>query len=234
MPRRARIIIAGIPVHLIQRGNNRQPCFFDEQDRNNYMKWLAECAEESSCAIHAYVLMTNHVHLFLTPEKENSVAKLMKRLGQRYTQYINRKYQRSGTLWEGRFRSCIVQDEKYALICQRYIELNPVRAQIVPHPVEYPWSSYPAKAEGHFDNMIVPHDSYLKLGSSAEIRQKIYGKLFENQLNNEITDKVRHATNGNFALGDEKFTKEIEKVLGRRVSPGKAGRPRKNDTLINR
>ncbi len=234
MPRRARIIIAGVPVHLIQRGNNRQTCFFDEQDCKNYLKWLAEYSQESECAIHAYVLMTNHVHLLLTPEKESSAAKLMKRLGQRYTQYINRIYQRSGTLWEGRFRSCIVQDEKYALVCQRYIELNPVRAQMVSHPGDYLWSSYRTKTEDQNNQVVIPHESYLTLGSSVENRQKNYRMLLERHLDFEITNKVRHATNGNYALGDEKFTKEIEKVLGRRVTPGKAGRPRKNDTLINR
>ena len=142
MPRRARISMPGIPWHIIQRGNNRSACFYAEEDYRLYLDHLKEQADKYGCAVHAYVLMTNHVHLLLTPEKENSAALLMKNLGQRYVQYINRTYRRSGTLWEGRFRSCLTQTEDYVLACYRYIELNPVRANMVNHPRAYPWSSY--------------------------------------------------------------------------------------------
>ena len=123
MPRRARLAIAGIPWHIIQRGNNRTACFFSDDDYRYYLDRLSDLAEKYSCAVHAYVLMTNHVHLLLTPEKTDSASLLMKHLGQRYVQYINKTYRRSGTLWEGRFRSCLTQEDNYVLSCYRYIEL---------------------------------------------------------------------------------------------------------------
>ncbi len=151
----------------------------------------------------------------------------MKRLGQRYVQYINRTYQRSGTLWEGRFRSCIAQQENYLLICQRYIELNPVRAGIVNHPGKYRWSSYRANAQGEKDALLSQHSFYVSLGQTREERQEAYRELFRYELDPEEIDEIRHATNGNYALGSERFKEEISQVLGRRVTPGKSGRPNK-------
>ncbi len=139
MPRRARLSVPGIPWHIIQRGNNRSACFYSDEDYQFYLELLKDLSEKFSCDIHAYVLMTNHVHLLLTPGKKDSAALLMKNLGQRYVQYINHTYRRSGTLWEGRFRSCLTQSEDYVLACYRYIELNPVRADMVAHPRDYPW-----------------------------------------------------------------------------------------------
>ena len=147
MPGRPRIVLPGTPLHLIQRGNNRQACFYTEEDYLLYLDWLKEFAEKCECSVHAYVLMTNHVHLSITPYNKDSAGVMMKRLGQRYLQYINRTYRRSGTLWEGRFRSCFTQEENYILACYRYIELNPVRASIVEHPAEYRWSSFRANAQ---------------------------------------------------------------------------------------
>ncbi len=161
MPTRARIIIAGVPVHLIQRGNNRQACFFFDEDYQCYLEWLDNYAHDSGCAVHAYALMTNHVHILMTPLKITGAAELMKHLGQRYAQYINRTYKRSGTLWEGRFRSCVAQQENYLLLCQRYIELNPVRAGIVGHPGEYRWSSYRANAHGEAVDLLNHHSLYM-------------------------------------------------------------------------
>lgn len=137
MPRRARLLLPNVPLHVIQRGNNRQACFFADDDYRRYLDWLEEYAGKCGCRVHAYVLMTNHVHLLLSADSAGGVGALMKALGQRYVQYINRTYRRSGTLWEGRFRSCLTQDETYLLACQRYIELNPVRAAMVAHPAEY-------------------------------------------------------------------------------------------------
>jgi len=151
MPRRARIALPNVPVHLIQRGNNRQPCFFADEDYRRYLDWLTEYAGKTGCRIHSYVLMTNHVHLLISADRADAGGALMKLLGQRYVQYVNRVYRRSGTLWEGRFRSCLVQAEDYLLGCQRYIELNPVRANMVAHPAEYRWSSYRANAQGEAD-----------------------------------------------------------------------------------
>lgn len=131
MPRRARLTLPNVPMHVIQRGNNRQACFFADEDYRFYLEWLKEYAAKSKCRIHAYVLMTNHVHLLVSSDSGNGIGALMKALGQRYVQYVNRTYGRSGSLWEGRFRSCLTQEESYLLSCQRYIELNPVRAGVV-------------------------------------------------------------------------------------------------------
>ncbi len=171
--------------------------------------------------------MTNHVHIFLTPAGKSSVGNLMKRLGQRYVQYVNRTYKRSGTLWEGRFRSCIAQEENYLLVCQRYIEMNPVRAGIVDHLGDYPRSSYSANAYGESNDLLTLHHLYSSLGQTSEERQTTYQALFNHELGAEVIDKIRKATNGNFSLGTNRFQSEITEALGRRVTPGKAGRPLK-------
>lgn len=227
MPRRARLVVPGIPWHIIQRGNNRSACFYADEDYHRYLDTLKEQAKKYDCLIHAYCLMTNHVHLLLTPMHEESAALLMKHLGQRYVQYINRTYKRSGTLWEGRFRSCLAQSEEYVMACYRYIELNPVRAQMVEHPAEYPWSSYCANGEGKCNDMLTPHDEYLRLGRTVTSRIKNYRGLFSAHLEPEILDDIRQSTNGNYVLGSTRFKEEIANMLKRRVSPRRAGRPRK-------
>jgi putative transposase len=171
--------------------------------------------------------MTNHVHLLLTPQRTDSAALLMKNLGQRYVQYINHTYQRSGTLWEGRFRSCLAQTEDYVLACYRYIELNPVRAGMVMRPQDYRWSSYHANALGKGSRFIVPHEQYLSLGRDNAARQESYRALFKAHLDEEVVGQIRSATNGNYALGSDRFQQEIEAMLGRRASRGQSGRPRK-------
>ena len=226
MPRRARISIPGIPWHIIQRGNNRSACFYADEDYQFYLHHLQEQSEKHECKIHAYVLMTNHVHLLLTPEKENSAARLMKNLGQRYVQYVNRTYRRSGTLWEGRFRSCLAQSEEYVLACYRYIELNPVRADMVKHPRDYSWSSYRFNAEGKKSDLLTPHEEYLRLGRVELDRRKTYRELFKAHIALDIDDQIRSATNGNYALGNQRFQDQIAKMVGRRVTKGKAGRPK--------
>jgi putative transposase len=227
MPRRARLALPNVPLHLIQRGNNRQACFFSDEDCRFYLEWLNEYARKTGCRIHAYVLMSNHVHLLLSAERAAAVGMLMKALGQRYVQYVNRTYRRSGTLWEGRFRSCLTQDEAYLLACQRYIELNPVRAEMVTHPAEYRWSSYRANAQGEPDALLSVHPLYAALGIDAVSRQAAYRELFRFELEPGLVDEIRRATNGNFALGNSRFTDEIAAALGRRVTPGQSGRPRK-------
>jgi putative transposase len=227
MPRRPRIALPGVPLHLIQRGNNRQACFFADEDYRVYLNWLQQYARQCDCAVHAYVLMTNHVHLLLTPRTADGAGALMKRLGQRYVQYINRSYRRSGTLWEGRFRSCLVEDETYLLGCYRYIELNPVRASMVDHPAEYPWSSYRANAQGEPCTLLSPHGLYMTLGADDASRHAAYRALFQYQPDEGLANEIRTATNGNYALGSERFQKQVAAMLGRRVTPGKSGRPRK-------
>jgi putative transposase len=170
MPRRARLAVAGIPWHIIQRGNNRTACFCCAEDYRRYLQGLAGQAMKSGCRIHAYCLMTSHVHLRATPERQDSAGMMMKHLGQRFVQYINRTYRRTGTLWEGRFRSCLAQSEHYVLACCRYIELNPVRAGMVDHPADYPWSSYRFNGQGAANALLSQHPLYRAPGRSNEER----------------------------------------------------------------
>jgi putative transposase len=214
-------------MHLIQRGNNRQVCFIADEDYRFYLEWLEEYADKTGCRVHAYVLMTNHAHLLVSSSDADGVGAMMKALGQRYAQYVNRTYRRSGTLWEGRFRSCLTQEEHYLLACMRYIELNPVRAGMVEHPGEYRWSSYRANAQGEKDALVQPHELYLRLGADMVTRQAAYRELFRYELEPGLVDEIRKASNGNYALGDTRFAEQIAQALGRRVQPGKAGRPRK-------
>lgn len=225
MPRRPRLIIPGIPLHIIQRGNNRQNCFYSEKDYRCYLEWLKEYSREEGCQVHAYVLMTNHVHLLASSSEASGIGNMMKRLGQRYVQYFNRTSGRSGTLWEGRFRSCLVQGDAYLLQCQRYIELNPVRAGIVKHPVDYPWSSYGTNAQGELNDLIHPHSLYQKLGDTPTERFASYRALFDSRLEQGVIEQIRSATNGNYALGNDRFAEDVEKLLGRRATRGIPGRP---------
>jgi putative transposase len=217
MPRRARLKIAGLPLHIIQRGNNRTPCFYADEDYGLYLHHLGQLALKFECAVHAYVLMTNHAHLLLTSGKEDGPSLLMKHLGQRYVQYVNKTYRRSGTLWEGRFRSSLVQRDGYALKCQRYIELNPVRAGMVKHPGDYVWSSYRANAGLKTSALVVPHEEYLGLGETPELRASAYRRSFRFEMDPADLREIRSATNGGFALGNDRFKKEIAAMLGRRV-----------------
>jgi putative transposase len=162
---------------------------------------LRECAFDCGCAVHAYVLMTNHVHLLLSPSDGDSVSMMMKRLSCRYVLYFNRRHDRTGTLWEGRFHSSLVQDERYLMICHRYIELNPVRARIVDAPADYPWSSHQANAFGREDSVLTPHLLYTRLGSDARTRQTAYQHLFNEALSDASLVQVRQASKGNRPLG---------------------------------
>lgn len=226
MPRRPRVLIPGAPLHVIQRGNNRSACFFSEHDYRYYLEQLSRLADEHGCEIHAYCLMTNHTHLLLTPKGADSAALMMKALGQRYTQHVNRTYQRTGTLWEGRFRSCPIQAERYLLACYRYIELNPVRAGMVSHPAEYRWSSYGVNAAEADSSFVTSHPLYLALGRNPASRRGAYRELFRHALEPGTVNEIREATNGNVALAHPRFAAEIEQTLGRRVTAGRPGRPR--------
>lgn len=227
MPRRARLRLAGLPLHIIQRGNNRTPCFYADQDYALYLHHLGKLAQEFHCAVHAYVLMTNHVHLLITPALAQAPSLLMKHLGQRYVQYVNRVYRRSGTLWEGRFRSSIVQEPGYFLRCHCYIELNPVRANMVPHPGDYRWSSYRANTGLAASPLLTPHSEYLALGRSDSDRAKAYRELFGSDLDPMQLDEIRSAANGGFALGNDRFKARIAEMLKRRAERGAPGRPKK-------
>ena len=225
MPRRLRIKLAGMPQHLVQRGVNREPCFFAEEDYHCYLHWLKEAARDWRCTIHAYVLMTNHVHLLLTPESPQGPAKLMQSVGRRYVQYVNRYYRRTGTLWEGRFKSSAVQAETYLLACHRYIELNPVRAGMVNDPGQYRWSSYRHNGLGQRDALITDHPLYLALGLDTESRLAAYRALFRSQLDEEALADIRVSISQGHLLGNNRFTAAVCAAAGVRRTQARRGRP---------
>lgn len=225
MPRKPRLQAAGLPVHIIQRGNNRQACFFADEDYRFFLGHLAKLAKRFKCSVHAYVLMTNHFHLLMTSELDNGASLLMKFLGQQYVQYVNRTYKRSGSLWEGRFRSSLVQTERYVLGCYRYIEMNPVRANMVKHPGKYPWSSYGMNGEGKKVDWLTPHGEYLALAADEDRRQAAYRGLFETDLDAGLLREIRVSTHGGYAVGDARFRKQIERTLKQRATPADRGRP---------
>jgi putative transposase len=222
-------MLPGVPVHIVHRGNNRQSCFKKEQDRAFYLHHLGRLLSQTRCQMHAYCLMTNHIHLLVTAETVDGCGKLMKGIAQLHTQYMNRTYERTGSLWEGRFRSCLVQTEAYVLACYRYIELNPVRAGLCGNPRDYEWSSHRANADGSFGPLITPHREYQRLAIDAANRGVAYKELFASPLSAAKLDEIRTATNGNFALGNESFRAALEVRLGRRVTPGRPGRPAKSE-----
>jgi putative transposase len=226
MPRLPRIQLDGIPLHIVQRGHNREPCFFSEEDYASYLHWLGEALGEAECALHAYVLMTNHVHLLLTPKKAAAVPKLIMSLGRRHVQYINRTHDRSGTLWDSRYKSSVVQAQTYLLTCQRYIELNPVRAAMVDDPAHYRWTSYRHNALGAPDSRITPHPLYVSLGQTDKARQIAYRALFRAPLDGTAIDDIRLALNQNQPLGSSRFYARIEKMTGIRREARPRGRPR--------
>lgn len=226
MPRPPRYPLIDVPQHVTQRGNNRQPTFFADDDFRFYLECLKAATTSHNCEVHAYVLMTNHVHLLMTPCRTNAIAKVIQSLGRRYVQYINATYRRSGTLWEGRYKASVVESETYLLICSRYIEFNPVRSGLVADPAEYPWSSYHWHALGKRNPLITDHSAYLALGATHEERQQAYRGLFRDQLDPARLQEIREGLNQCRVLGSERFKDEIEALLSRRVRPRKAGRPR--------
>ena len=209
MPRRARLIIAGMPCHIIQRGHNRSACFGSKADYRLYLTILEEQADAHECEVHAYVLMTNHIHLLVTPKSSNGVSSMMRFLNQQYVRYYNRRYDRTGSLWEGRFKSCITQTDSYLLACYRYIEMNPVRAGMVDHPAKYPWSSYAYNAGRKYSSLITPHESFLALGNSSSSRRANYKRLVDEYLDDDTIYRIRTATNKNSVFGSQLFEKEI-------------------------
>jgi REP-associated tyrosine transposase len=227
MPRHARLRIADVPLHVIQRGNNRSQCFHQERDYLVYLHLLEQMSRRHACEVHAYVLMTNHVHLLLTPRSADAVSGMMKDVGQHYSQFINRHYKRTGSLWEGRFRSNLVQDETYLMRCYRYVEMNPVRAGMVALPSLYRWSSHVANAQGAHSAIVIPHDQYLRLGSTSQTRRREYAELFGNELTESELIEIRAAMCGGFALGSPEFVRRIEAALGRPAHRRSPGRPRR-------
>lgn len=229
MARLPRLNLPGIPQHIIQRGNNRQVCFFVEQDYIVYLDKLKEYSRKYKVHVHSYVLMTNHVHLLLTPEGPNGVSRLLQALGRYYVRYINQTHGRTGTLWEGRFKSSLVDSEFYFLIVSRYIEMNPVRASMVSHPAEYPWSSYQKNGIGKPIGLITPHSCYLSLGKTDKERQESYCSLFEHQIPERTLEEIRNSINKAWALGCDRFKRQIEAQTGQRMTTLSHGGDRKSD-----
>ena len=230
MPRRSRQCPPGLPVHVIQRGNNRQVCFAADSDLKAYAHWLFEAAEQYGVDIHAWVFMTNHVHLLMTPTSRNAISRCIQYLGRYYVRYFNYRYKRTGTLFEGRFKSSVVQNQKYLMACQRYIELNPVRAGMVSDPADYTWSSYRAHAFGHAARMWRPHPEYLALGKNRQTRLSVYRKLFTRKLDEGVIADIRHALNTGLVLGNEKFQREVEQLTGQCQYHLKRGPKPKNES----
>ncbi len=229
MPRKPRMYLPGVPSHVIQRGNNRDATFFAEQDYQFYLQCLYDASLKYHVDIHAYVLMTNHVHLLMTPLAKSSISLLMQSIGRRHVQYVNKEYRRTGTLWESRHKASLVEAEKYLLVCSRYIEMNPVNANMVSHPSMYKWSSYMFNANGEPNRFITPHETYNRLGLSNKSRRYAYASLFDNVLDNADIQVVRDAVRFSMPTGDNHFKQQIEHALNRKTGYSHRGRPGKPD-----
>ncbi len=227
MPRKPRFVIPGVPMHIVQRGHSREPVFFEDADFAAYLYWLGEGAEKHDCAIHAYVLMDNHIHILATPEAKDSVGLMMQYVGRRYVPYINLAYDSSGSLWEGRYKASLVQEEDYLLTCMRYIELNPVRAGMARSPAHYRWSSYRCNAQGKANDLITAHPVYLALGRSLAVRLAAYKALFKRHLDLAALNEISAAWQTGTPLGNDDFREKVEKKLGQKVGQARRGRPRK-------
>lgn len=226
MPRRRRVHLDDVPLHIVQRGHNRQPCFLAEADYDVYLHWLAVALRDAQCVLHAYALMTNHVHLLVTPRRAPLVPNLLIALGRRYVQHVNTTYRRTGTLWDSRYKSSLIDAPAYLLTCMRYIELNPVRAGIVRDPADYRWTSYRTNGLGRPDRLLTPHSVYTGLGRDDSARQAAYRLLFRHELDREIVSDIRQAIARGNPLGNQRFRDAIERALGRACLARPRGRPR--------
>lgn len=215
MPRPARLDIAGIPQHVIHRGNNRQPIFFADSDRRLFLSWLTQASRASGVHVHAYVLMTNHVHLLATPLTDGAIGRMVQSLAGRYVRHVNHARGRSGTLWEGRYRAAPIDADRYFMTCSRYIEMNPVRAGLARVPADYAWSSYRRNAMGAHDEAVSEHVLYSSLGIDASARCAVYRSLFADAPDGAEIDALRSATQSGLPYGRREFVAEIE-LLRRR------------------
>jgi len=225
MARHPRHDIAGIPQHVVQRGNNRLPCFLDDEDRQRYLQCLSHALLRFGCRLHAYVLMSNHVHLLRTPEEAGAVSRLMHTFARNYVGLFNGRHGRTGTLWEGRYKACLVDSDRYFLACSRYIELNPVRAWMVARPGEYPWSSYGTNATVRVDPLLTPHPEYLALGGDPTARASAYRTLFDDALPNDLVEEIRSYLQQQKVLGTDRFRSWVEARTGRFAAVRPVGRP---------
>ena len=227
MPRKPRFFLPDIPSHIVQRGHSREPVFFEDNDYYAYLNWLGDAAERYDCAIHAYVLMTNHIHILATPKDKQGISQMMQYIGRKYVPYINYTYGTSGSIWEGRYKASLIHDEEYLLTCMWYIELNPVRANMVNNPNQYRWSSYRANAQGKENKLITPHPIYLALGKAKADRLEAYRALFKAHIDNEDIKDIRAAWQTGTPLGNDYFKEKIERKLKSKVGQARRGRPSK-------
>ena len=221
MPRPLRQVVPGQPLHLIQRGNNRVATFVTARDFSTYWDMLGDASLHARCGIHAYVLMTNHVHLLLTPENEHGPSRLMQHLGRRYVRYFNDRRGRTGTLWEGRYRSALIDSERYFFACSRYIESNPVRAGMASEPASFRWSSFQHNALGRADLLITPHALYFALAGEPEARRQAYHSMFDHVVDAGIIDEIRHSTNAGRSIGKSMQIPIVARVGRRGVAVGR-------------
>jgi len=219
--------LPGVPQHVIQRGNARNPCFFRRSDYDRYLHFLTEAADANACMIHAYVLMTNHVHLLATAPRRGAIGRMMQDVGRRFVRIVNDATGRTGTLWEGRYKSCLVDSEAYLLACYRYIELNPVRAGMVVDPGDYAWSSYRANALGRRDAVITPHALFLAISRDEAERRERYRALVAEGVAGDQVREIRLVTQRQRALGPPPFRRFVEQCTGMRAGIGTPGRPRR-------
>ena len=232
MARLPRYVLPGQPQHIIQRGNNRQVIFTCDEDFQFFRDAVVHASEQHGLAIHAYVWMSNHIHLLATPDSELGISKVFQSVGRKYVQYFNRTYHRTGTLWEGRYRATVVDSEAYLMKLMRYIELNPVRAGMVAHPCDYAWSSYARNADaavGVNADWIKPHDVYLSLAHDPSDRSRAYCALFNTVIDNAELAQIRDCTHKGWALGDEQFKAEMQMRANRQSRSKGVGRPRISD-----
>ena len=232
MPRTARIVVPNIPHHIVQRGHNKQTVFVSDDDYKYYLENLFEWKEKLKCKVYAWCLMTNHIHLIVNPgEDSDNLGCLMKRLAGKQTRYVNRLERRTGSLWEGRYKSSPIQNDTYLLACSRYVELNPVRAMMVEQPEEYMWSSYQAKV-GLRENKHLDMDAcYLSLGNTLKQRQERYQQWVALDASETELKYIRETSKHGHPMGNRKFAEEIEQKLGVRLSLNKPGRPRKESPV---
>lgn len=228
MPRKPRFFLPDVPCHVVQRGRNKDPIFFESSDYRAYLEWLEEGLERYECELHAYVLMTNHVHLLITPKNKQGISLTMQHMGRHYVPYINYTYGMSGSLWEGRFKSSLIDSEIYLLTCMRYIELNPVRANMVKSPGEYKWSSYKGNANAAEDPLLTPHLEFLNLGRSKAQREHAYRELFRHHIDDEDLHNIQACWQSGTPLGNDRFREKIERKLKTKIGQISQGRPRKS------
>lgn len=226
MPRKPRFFLSGIPLHIVQRGHSRDPVFFEDQDYVTYAYWLHKAAVRYQVSIHAYVLMTNHVHLLITPVDASSVSAFMQFIGRHYVPYINHKYGRSGSIWEGRFKSSLVDSESYLLATMRYIELNLVRASMVESPSQYRWSSFCHNVGLRVISMVEYHSVFLRLGDTNDERFEAYKNLFMSHVDKEVLNLITSAWMTGTPLGNDYFRDKVEAMLARKVGQPCRGRPK--------